>query len=462
MKDLTTRPGGASAPATEDERARLLAQARALLEANWTGASTVPASGLYPHQWSWDAAFIAIGRSRLDQRRAEQELDSLFRGQWANGMVPHIVFDPCVPAAAYFPGPAFWQGGPMGGAPDGVHTSGITQPPLHARAALEVYRNAADRDAALAFLARLYPKLVAQHHYLARRRDPAGHGLAAIVHPWESGLDNSPVWDAALGSLELAPGMVEPYRRRDLAHAHASDRPTDRDYDRFVYLAARYRDSRYDDAQLLDESPFLVEDPLFNAIWLWSTHALVEIAGLLRADPRPHLAAARRIHDGLLAHLWEPVARRFYARDLRAGRLIRKESIVSLAPLLDPELPAERVEAILAHLGSPHFRGHGPVERFLVPSYDLQGPEFSSRRYWRGPVWMNASWLLWRGLRQHGQDRHTAEVGASMVELVRRSGFREYYDPASGTGHGSDGFSWSAAVLVDLLLTPAVMPVRRS
>ena len=47
-------------------------------------------------------------------------------------------------------------------------------------------------------------------------------------------------------------------------------------------------------------SEFLVEDPLFNAIWLWSTHALAEIAELIGEDPAPHREAAARIHDGLM------------------------------------------------------------------------------------------------------------------------------------------------------------------
>ncbi len=74
----------------------LVAAGRAVLEANWTGTSTVPSRTLYPHQWSWDSAFIAIGRSRYDQERAERELLSLFAAQWSNGMLPHIVFSPDV------------------------------------------------------------------------------------------------------------------------------------------------------------------------------------------------------------------------------------------------------------------------------------------------------------------------------------------------------------------------------
>src|SRR6187431_1459479 len=66
----------------------LVARARAVLDAAWIGASSLPSRTLYPHQWSWDSAFIALGRSWYDQPRAQQELETLFRAQWSNGMVP--------------------------------------------------------------------------------------------------------------------------------------------------------------------------------------------------------------------------------------------------------------------------------------------------------------------------------------------------------------------------------------
>ena len=52
---------------------------------------------------------MAMGRSWSDEPRAQQELRSLFRAQWSDGWVPHIVFNPSVGEEAYFPGPAFWQ-----------------------------------------------------------------------------------------------------------------------------------------------------------------------------------------------------------------------------------------------------------------------------------------------------------------------------------------------------------------
>src|SRR5262252_8650901 len=128
---------------TLSEEAELEEAARAVLDDDWVGNSTVPSPGLYPHQWSWDSAFIAIGRSWYDQPRAQAELETLFEAQWANGMLPHIVFNPGVPPGSYFPGPEFWQSSRASASRPGIETSGITQPPLHAAAALEVYRHAA-------------------------------------------------------------------------------------------------------------------------------------------------------------------------------------------------------------------------------------------------------------------------------------------------------------------------------
>jgi hypothetical protein len=61
-------------------------KARKILDDNWLGSSTKPSPSLYPHQWNWDSAFIAIGRAHYDTARAIQEIETLFEAQWANGM----------------------------------------------------------------------------------------------------------------------------------------------------------------------------------------------------------------------------------------------------------------------------------------------------------------------------------------------------------------------------------------
>ena len=140
--------------------------------------------------------------------------------------------------------------------------------------------------------------------------------------------------------MVIPPGDIPPYQRRDLDHANPADRPTNEAYDGFVFLAARYRRSGYDDGHLLADVPFLEAGPLFNAIHLWSTHALVEIAEIVGADASPHREDAQRIHAALLSELWDPESSRFGALDVVRGERSVEDTIVSFAPLLDPDLPA--------------------------------------------------------------------------------------------------------------------------
>ena len=106
-----------------EQDAQLARSALAVLDANWLGHATKPSPCLYPHQWSWDSACIAMGYARWNQDRAETELRSLFAGQWRNGLLPHIVF--AKGDGRYFPGPDFWQvsevAGCSGGARDVRH-----------------------------------------------------------------------------------------------------------------------------------------------------------------------------------------------------------------------------------------------------------------------------------------------------------------------------------------------------
>ena len=82
---------------------QLAARAAYLLRGNDLGVMTTAAPLLYPHMWSWDAAFVAIGLAPLSVERAVVELDTLLSAQWTNGMIPHIVFANGVDG--YFPGP---------------------------------------------------------------------------------------------------------------------------------------------------------------------------------------------------------------------------------------------------------------------------------------------------------------------------------------------------------------------
>lgn len=426
----------------------LIAGARAVLDANWMGESTKPAPRLYPHQWSWDSAFIAIGYARYDQDRAERELRALFAAQWSTGLVPQIVFSPT--ASGYFPGPDAWglRGDPR--IPAGKLTSGIVQPPVHASAAWHVYRHAQDEPRARAFLAELYPKLRAWHDYLHRERDPRGEGLVYVRHPWESGMDNSPLWDAALARISPAPGEVPPYERQDTGHVDAAERPLKADYDRYVYLMALFQRLGYNEARIAAECPYLMQDVLFNSLLCRGDRDLAALARLLGDDPAPLEARAERTAAAINAKLWDEAAGVYLDYDLTTNERVPAVVAGGLTPLFAGVPDAARAERLYALLNSPAFaRLDEPV--YPVPTYSRLAEGYSPNRYWRGPIWVNMNWLIYQGLRAYGRHDYAARLRAATIELVARQGFYEYFNPESGRGHGTDSFSWTAALLIDLL-----------
>jgi Mannosylglycerate hydrolase MGH1-like glycoside hydrolase domain len=427
-------------------------EATRVLDNNWSSDHTMPSHLLYPHQWSWDSAFISIGLARCAPARAWRELRSLFQAQWADGRVPHIVFDPHVAETDYFPGPAFWRAPQPPRAPDRC-TTGVVQPPVHAIAAWEVYRITAEGGAAQPAreeLGWLYPLLVAQQHYLAGRRDVGRAGLASLVHPWESGLDNSPSWDTALSAVPVDRELLHRHHRRDIDVAVAAHRPTDDDYARFIAIAAAYRDRGYRDDDLAATHPFLVECPAFNAIYAAAEAALARIAEVIGVDPVPHRERAAQITRALVERLYNPDTGTFHALDLRSGKLSPAHCANGLIPLILPDLPPAQVAGVLAEAGSRRF-GLARQMALPLPSYDRTATDFDRLRYWRGPIWININWLLWRGLRAHREDAAAAALRAAMLRLVGEAGCYEYFDPVTGAGIGSPAFSWTAALTLDLL-----------
>jgi glycogen debranching enzyme len=92
---------------------------------------------------------------------------------------------------------------------------------------------------------------------------------------------------------------------------------------------------------------------------------------------------------------------------------------------------------------------------FPPPSVAADDPSFSLddtvlpgvRRYWRGPTWINAAWLLWLGLVRLGYETEAAELARRLSGTVQREGLREYYHSYSGRGMGAVDFGWSTLAL---------------
>jgi hypothetical protein len=428
--------------------------ARRVLEKNDLGTMIAAAPRLYPHQWSWDAAFIAVGLARMSVPRALTELDTLLAAQWSTGMIPHIVFSP---GTDYFPGPDVWGTDRAAAKPKGVETSGICQPPVHAIALARIVRIAADeggRTAAQAndFARQAVPKLAAWHRWLATARNPDGQGLVQIHHGWESGMDNSPRWDAAYQAIVVT--HETELRRHDTALvADVSERPSDSEYQRYLHLVAQMRSVDYDDSRIGKIIDFRLGDVFLTAILAVAAEELTAVGrelGLEKEVPdQTDIAAGSRA--AVLASV-DPDSGLCRDWDARAGSWTTAQSLASFSVLLcggDDDLYRRQREVITGR----RWAGHPDLRYALPPTLSPDDPGFRPRTYWRGPIWPVMNWLFWWALERHGDaelaERWRVEGLAQLGDLA----YGEYYDPLTGEPLGSHDQSWSAAAALDWIAT---------
>jgi hypothetical protein len=406
--------------------------ARAILRRNDRGGYTVPTDRLYPFQWNWDSAFVAMGWATFDAARAFTEVERLLEGQWDDGMVPQIVFH--APSDNYFPGPAVW------GVRHAPPTSGITQPPVLATAMRHILAAAGDKATAEARMAAIYPRLLASHRWWERARDPARSGLVAVLHPWETGMDNSPAWDAALARVPTS--TTTTVQRRDTEHVDASMRPDAEEYQRFIHLVDLFRDAGWQPDKMFSVSPFRVADIATNAILLRAESDLLALARRFgRAGEAEEIAGRAARMQSAIARLWSARHGLFLSLDQISGVPIEVATSAGLLPLYAGAADASCAQAMVVTL-----RRWACGVRWLVPSTAPDNVAFDPLRYWRGPTWAVVNWMIADGLENSGESVMAAELRHATANLIATGGFSEYFDPRDGRGIGGANFSWTAAI----------------
>lgn len=406
-------------------------RAKQILLNNDKGGYTVPTHGLYPYQWNWDSAFVALGFATFDMGRAVTEIETLFDAQWENGMVPHIVFR--VDDPSYFPGPSVWR------SDTAPPSSGISQPPVAASIVWRLWRRT-EEPGIRKRLAALFPKLMAYHRWFHQFRDPDERGVVLATHPWETGRDNTPEWDAPLANVDTS--KVEPYERRDLKHADASMRPTKEEYDGYIALVDFGRDCGWDAEKISRENPFRVADVGMSMMLLRADRDLLHLAEELNekgdeVEIRAWIARGEKGAD----YLWDDAIGAFCCRDVITDR---PSGFVTSASFL----------CFYADVGNGrqrtsmdgHFKRIAASARYMTPSFDPDNDKFDSIRYWRGPVWAVVNFMIENGLREQGRKDFADRVATDTKALIAATGFAESFCPITGRASGGSNFSWTAAM----------------
>jgi len=377
----------------------LPAVAEGVLRASWAEgerrgvryAYTRPSPSRYPWQWYWDSCFAAIVWRRFDPERSRAELETLLRACRPDGFVGHVIFwDHPISLRRRVYYNVASRSAPM---------TGTIQPPLLAWA----WRIAVGNPA-------VEPSIARHHEWLVANRDLDGDGLLWLVQPDESGLDSSPKFDSVWG-------------RR--AHARLG----------FPLLVGRNRRLGWDARRVRDAGGPVLCEVATNVLW--------GLARMAMGEPS--------ITPALVDRLWDERRGLFLDEAQPGGLRPAVETWAALAPLALPDLP----EAIGRRLVEEHLldprRFWLPVpppsvsaaERSFEPG---RGPGWK-RRYWRGPTWINAAWMLWIGLVRLGYGAEAEEMARRLGEAVLSQGLREYYHPGTGEGLGARDFAWTSLIL---------------
>jgi hypothetical protein len=253
--------------------------------------------------------------------------------------------------------------------------SDLTQPPVIAWSIWENFLWSADT----AYLATAFPVLEAYDAWLYEHRRLAS-GLFFWRAAFESGKDNSPRFDS-------------PGRRgqRDLRSVAAVD--------------------------------------LSSYVVLQSS-VLARMAEVLGQPERRrfHETNADTLRSLINSHLWDEETGYYYDRDEQSGELLKVRTAASFLPLFASVPDSARARRLRDHAMDPaSFNSTIPL-----PTVALDDPSFSNDM-WRGPVWINVSYMIIRGLEAYGFHEDAAQLAFATVDGVFRTyantaGVWEFYD----------------------------------
>ena len=397
---------------------------------------TLPTNNkLYPAQWNWDSGFIALGYSYFNLNFALKEINTLLDGQWKDGMVPHILFHNT--KTNYYPNYTAWNCG------NKIHSSGITQPPILATILKEILNKNKINKTQLLNIKKIIKKIKKFHEWFIQFRDPKKTGLVSILHPWESGYDNSPIWDEPMNKVKIEKNIK--YKRADNKVVNPDFRPLNIDYDRYVTIKNNLRKIKYNPKKIYKSSLFNVVDVGFNSIFLKANKDLVSLLDTFGFN-KTKIDNYIKLTEKNFLKLYDKKRKTFFSKDLKNNKKIYIPSITNYFVLF-ADLNNDKINKKLIQ----NLKKHNSKEKYFFSSIKTNHKSFEEKRYWRGPVWINCNWFIYKGLKN--KDKFFSDkIKNKTIQILEKKGFFEYFSCKNGQPMGAKNFSWSAALYLDLSL----------
>lgn len=366
---------------------------------------TVPSSSEYPLQWLWDSCFHAIIYCSLKKYDlAKDEILSLLSMQWHNGMIPHMIY---------------WTKTEQHKIDWGTHkkTSSITQPPMVAYAVDTIYNATGDKN----YVKEVFSKLDKYYKWL--QIDRAENYILSLIHPWESGQDDIVTWDNVYHIENPNKEMLRRYKINILHH----------------YITMGLNTKKFKKSKV-----FNVKSLLFNSIYLKNLYSMIHLSQAINSKEVSY-------YKSLAEKVKTSQKKNFYFKkiDLYSSYYNAKshfknfENVNIFLPLFSDILTTAEARKLIKNylLNEDKF-----WTKFPVPTVSIDDNSFQPNRYWRGSTWININWFIHKGLQDYGFYNIANTLKQRSVELIKKSGFCEYYNPLNGKGHGPNDYTWSGLI----------------
>jgi len=377
----------------------------------------------YPHQWLWDSCFHIIVNSHLNINLAKEEFKTLLSRQWDNGFLPHM---------------NYWEYNKYSIIDRKIqsyykekNTSSLTQTPVVPQALRAIYRIAQDRD----YLVEYLPKVKNYYDYLYNSRVFLDDEipLLNIIHSWESGIDNSPIYDKALGikgNLLLFKWLKSLIKQLKIL-----------------------KECKWDMQLIKERNFFLYKDLLFNCVYIQGCRDLAELYKEVKNSKESSFydKRAKNLEKIIIKYCWNQDQGLFFNRFGIENNSDSIKTFTSLIPLILEGLPLN----IATTLVEDHLINEKEFwTPFPIPSVAKNEPSYTERGLllWRGPTWISVNWFLIKALYMHGFNNIAMDLTQKTTDLIESSGFREFYNPHTGEGKGAKNFGWSS-LIIDILMS---------